>query len=91
MSFFVRAADADPAITGAVTTAVGVPLVSVPPGFTGTLRISPGLPLQSAVHYRMKERDSTGMNVGAQMPPIGTEEPDLSGVTVVEGWITSLQ
>ena len=49
-------------------------------------RIVPGDPGASAVHARMQTRGSD-----AQMPPIGTEDVDASGLALVADWITSLE
>jgi hypothetical protein len=48
-------------------------------------RIRGGDELQSAVHVRMNLR----MNED-QMPPIGTTEKDMMGLTAIDTWIRSL-
>lgn len=48
-------------------------------------RVHPGEPDLSLVHFRMEARGDT-----AQMPPIGTEKPDLQGLETVRAWIAGL-
>ena len=52
-------------------------------------RILPGDPDNSAVPWRMSQRDGDGMGA-AQMPPLATEVVDDEGVAAVEAWILSL-
>jgi len=48
-------------------------------------RIAPGNAEESSVIYRMSQRGNT-----AQMPPLGTEVKDETGIATVEAWIRSL-
>lgn len=52
----------------------------VPDG--GTLRVKPGDPGASALHYRMASRSSA-----TQMPPLGTKLVDEEARSLVEAWI----
>ena len=47
-----------------------------------TMRIEPGAPQKSSVHYRMASRHTT-----TQMPPLGTVVPDQEAVELLERWI----
>jgi hypothetical protein len=49
------------------------------------LRVVPGSPEDSAVVVRMRERGTK-----KQMPPLGSEHPDIEGVALVSEWIASL-
>ena len=52
---------------------------------TSTYRIVPGDPAASDVHLRMSERGTL-----TQMPPLGTEDVDATGLAAVTQWIQSL-
>ncbi|MGH1343697.1 MAG: hypothetical protein ACRBN8_19220 [Nannocystales bacterium] len=52
-------------------------------------RILAGSPADSAVPWRMGQRDGGGMGA-AQMPPLATEVVDDEGVAAVDAWINSL-
>lgn len=70
--------------TGAVRTAVGVPMqVFRHPGITH--RIAAGAPDKSCVAYRMGQRGNAD-----QMPALGSEVVDPSGLAAVRAWIASL-
>ena len=65
-------------------TAVGVSLQGF--GWTGgNVRIEPGDHAASAVWYRMSQRGNN-----EQMPPIGTEVVDQTGLDTIAMWIDSL-
>ena len=49
-------------------------------------RIVPGQPSKSALLYRMKQRGNRG-----QMPPVGTEFTDPSGIAIISDWIGSME
>jgi hypothetical protein len=68
--------------TDVYTTAVNVASVNFP---CTCNRITPGNPAQSAVMQRMSSRVA-----GAQMPPLGTEITDPTGIQTVTDWITAL-
>ena len=73
------------AYTDTVDVAIGMsPVVGIP-----DWRILPGDPDNSAVLWRMEQRDGGGMGA-AQMPPLATEMVDDDGVAAVEAWILSL-
>jgi len=50
-----------------------------------TARIEPGQPEASSIIYRMSQRGNN-----AQMPPLGSEQVDESGLEAVRSWILSL-
>ena len=50
------------------------------------VRVVPGDPDNSALVWRMEQRDETD----AQMPPLATDEVDEVGVSVVTAWIEGL-
>ncbi len=60
------------------------PVVGIP-----DYRILGGSVADSAVPWRMGQRDGDGMGA-AQMPPLATEDVDDDGVAAVEAWINSL-
>lgn len=60
------------------------PVVGIP-----DYRILPGSPADSAVPWRMGQRDGDGMGA-AQMPPLATEIVDDEGVAAIEAWINTL-
>jgi hypothetical protein len=67
-------------------TTVDVPFEGVPPSpDIPELRIVPGDPEGSAVYQRMNVREPL-----VQMPPLGTEEPDATGLAAVASFITAL-
>jgi hypothetical protein len=67
-------------------TAVGVERQGLGAGTRlPTLRIAPGAPEESAVYQRMASRDPN-----VQMPPIGTQSVDESGLASVAEWIRSV-
>ncbi len=70
-------------------TAVGKPAMNfTAPGVTAL--IEPGKPDASAVVYRMSERNSAS-KPNVQMPQIGTEVVDPTGVAAVRAWVQSLK
>lgn len=71
--------------TGAYTSLVGVPTLSLPTPDTPALLIAPGDPAASAVLYRMQSRE-----LGVGMPPLGSELPDPQGIEAVRAWIAAL-
>jgi len=72
----------------ALSSAVGQPLKSPPPGLhPGTLlRIAPGQPGLSAVPQRMASRWPV-----LQMPPLGTALSDAEGVALINRWIADME
>lgn len=82
MDLWVDVGIGDPELTGAYTTAVGVP--SLWPGAEN--RVTPDAPDDSAVILRMESRTP-----GTQMPPYATELPHGPGIAMVRGWILSLE
>ena len=70
----------------AYTTTYKVPS-NLPAGL-GYVRIAPGDPATSAVHYLPSRRDNTVPN--GQMPPIDTHVVDPLGVGYLSTWITAL-
>ena len=66
-------------------TTVGVATDSPVTPSTVSVRIQPGDPSASAIHLRMSDRGSP-----VQMPPLGTELVDSTGVAAVDAWINSL-
>lgn len=74
-----------PTYIDTVGVAIGMsPVVGIP-----DFRISAGSPADSAVSWRMGQRDGNGMGA-AQMPPLATEVVDTDGVAAVDAWISSL-
>jgi hypothetical protein len=74
--------------TDAYTTAVGQPVTGMfanDPLCNGCSRIAPGSPGTSAVFIRMQHRADS-----AQMPPLGTEIIDPSGIEQISTWILGL-
>jgi len=69
--------------TDAYTSGVNVVTANWPCG--GCVRIAPGDAAASAIVMRMSVRGNTD-----QMPPIGTEVVDDTGVQVVSDWVNSL-
>lgn len=70
--------------TAPYRTTVGKPLEH----WTGQgfdVRIAPGDPERSAIYYRLSQRGTP-----AQMPPLGTTEPNIAGQAVVRAWIERL-
>ena len=65
-------------------TAVGQPNITFNDQHVSA-RIAPGLPDESAVLYRMKQRGNN-----AQMPPLASETPDADGIAAVQAWVESL-
>lgn len=55
-------------------------------------RILPGDPTNSAIPWRMSQRDGDGRSdpQNAQMPPLATEVVDTDGLDAVETWISAL-
>jgi hypothetical protein len=70
--------------TGAYQTGVGVPNTLFADQHV-TARIEPGDPGSSAVWFRMNERGNN-----AQMPPVGSETVDATGLAAVQSWIEAL-
>ena len=65
---------------------VRVAFQGVPPtADTPSLRISPGNPEDSAVYFRMSEREPL-----VQMPPLGSELADEDGLAQLAAWIAAL-
>jgi hypothetical protein len=65
---------------------VGVAFQGVPPTpDTPALRISPGYPEDSALYFRMSQREPL-----VQMPPLGTEAVDEDGQAQLAAWIATL-
>jgi len=72
------------AATPTYTTSVGVaPTSATSSG--NTARITAGDPSKSEVHWRMNQRGTA-----YQMPPLGTEDVDATGLKAVDDWITGL-
>ncbi len=77
------------ALTGAMRTAVNVPVENVKNNLTNPkilLRIDPGHSETSCVSYRDGERGTL-----EQMPPLATKIPDPTGATAVNAWIDGLR
>jgi hypothetical protein len=70
--------------TGAWQTAVGKPTALFSDQHVNG-RVVAGQPAQSAIWYRMSQRGNN-----AQMPPIGTEKLDESGLEIIFQWIEAL-
>jgi len=68
---------------------VGVEIGMSPVAGIPDYRILAGSVADSAVPWRMEQRDGGGMGA-AQMPPLATEVVDDDGVAAVEAWINSL-
>jgi hypothetical protein len=51
-------------------------------------RITPGLPMMSAIHQLMSQRGA--MFSMTQMPPVGTEDVDTAGLAALDAWIGAL-
>ncbi len=67
--------------------------VNVVPGMVymgDTHRITPGDPTTSGVHIHMSGRSSATMT-WKQMPPIGTEVVDATGLSAVDAWISAVR
>jgi hypothetical protein len=75
--------------TTVATTSAYLTTVGQPNGIFNdqnvTARIEPGVPSTSSVWFRMNERGNN-----AQMPPLGTEVVDATGLGAVDAWIGSL-
>ena len=82
-SLKLRVGDATVTATDAFQDAVGVPALAAMGG--ATLRIAPGDPAGSVLSYRMGQRGPF-----VQMPPLGTDEVDVSGLGAVDAWISAL-
>lgn len=54
-------------------------------------RIVPGNDQESALVWRMKQRSGDDEDDDAQMPPLGTEQVDNTGVDIVSRWINELE
>jgi hypothetical protein len=66
-----------------LSSTVGRPSRYLPPGATGEpVRIAAGRPDLSVVIARMRSRDPL-----VQMPPVGTQLADQSGLALIERWI----
>jgi hypothetical protein len=70
--------------TGTYTTTVGVTQTSSSSSGLPA-RITAGDASQSEVHWRMNQRGTA-----YQMPPLGTEDVDATGVKAVDDWISGL-
>lgn len=69
----------------ALSTVVGAPTTHFRiPGQERTLRVKPGDPAASALHYRASRRGR------GQMPPFGTELLDPEGAEALRAWIEEL-
>jgi hypothetical protein len=51
-------------------------------------RIEPTVPSSSSILLRMQRNPSMGETL--QMPPVGRELPDMTGIATVSTWITNL-
>jgi hypothetical protein len=51
-------------------------------------RVTPGMPAMSAIHQLMSQRGA--MFSMTQMPPLGTEDVDTTGLGAVDVWISAL-
>lgn len=78
----VLVGDKTPEATGAYRTALNQKVTKTD---IDLLRIQGGDPASSAIHYRMNVRGSED-----QMPPIATENVDMTGLTMVAAWIKKL-
>ena len=56
-----------------------------------SIRIVPGNDQESAFVWRMKQRSGDDEDDDAQMPPLGTEQVDNTGVDIVSRWINELE
>lgn len=84
MNLWIDVEMTTPALTGAYVTAVSVPnQIFAAPGLTA--RIEPGDSGASSVWFRMGQRGNNG-----QMPPVGSEVVDATGLGVVQTWIEGL-
>jgi hypothetical protein len=77
------------ASTTSYATVVNQP-VSFFHGFGCTHRIAAMDLTHSCVHFRMVERGTDTMPNTNQMPPIGTDVPDPTGIGALEAWIAAL-
>jgi hypothetical protein len=80
----VLVGDSTPEATSAYETALNQELTKAD-NLGLALRIAAGDPDMSAIYVRMSQRYSEN-----QMPPIGTEETDETGLAAVAAWIRSL-
>jgi hypothetical protein len=80
----LTAGERNPQNAPAYQSTVGVPLQNFMDA-AYTTRIVAGSPDESALWFRMSERGTR-----TQMPPLGTEEADATGVDLVRRWIESL-
>jgi cytochrome c553 len=89
MDMRIKAGDSDVALTDTYATVVNQP-VDFFQGFGCTHRIA-GMDLtNSCVHFRMTERGSDTVPNMAQMPPIGTDVQDDTGIAAIAAWIATL-
>ncbi len=80
----VRVDDTDPATTPTYLTTINVPMAHTDTNGEPFIGVVPGNPDKSHVFFRMYKRDYW------QMPPVGTEIADPTGLTLIKAWIESL-
>ncbi len=80
----VQTVDTTPADTGAYKSSFGLVMKHVVPTNV-TIAVVPGNPDMSGLWLRMQHRRD-----GMEMPPLGTNEIDPTGVATIKAWIASL-
>jgi hypothetical protein len=74
--------------TDAWVTGMNVPAYFLLAGTTQQKVFAPCSPSTSAAYYRMSVRDGiNGIPTGNQMPPIGSHQPDPTGLAILAAWL----